>query len=105
MTHQVLETSDVPAGVVNIITGDRNVLTRTLAQHQDVASLWYFGSGEAGSTFVEAAASGGNMKRTWVNYGRQRDFFSVEQGQGQEYLVEATTVKNIWVPMGDIFAN
>ncbi|GFR62211.1 aldehyde dehydrogenase family 16 member A1-like [Elysia marginata] len=103
--HQVLETSDVPAGVVNIITGDRNVLTRTLAQHQDVASLWYFGSGEAGSTFVEAAASGGNMKRTWVNYGRPRNFSDPVQGQGKEFLVEATTVKNVWLPMGDIFAN
>ncbi|RUS76934.1 hypothetical protein EGW08_015307 [Elysia chlorotica] len=103
--HQILETSDVPAGVVNIITGDRNVLTRTLAQHQDIASVWYFGSGEAGSTFVEAAASGGNMKRTWVNYGRPRNFLDQEQGQGQEFLVESTTVKNVWLPMGDIFAN
>ncbi|GFN80698.1 aldehyde dehydrogenase family 16 member a1-like [Plakobranchus ocellatus] len=103
--HQVLETSDVPAGVVNIITGDRKVLTRTLAQHQDVASIWYFGADEAGSTFVEAASSGGNMKRTWVNYGRHRNFAITQQGQGNDFLVEATTVKTIWCPMGDIFAN
>ena len=45
--YQVLETSDVPAGVVNIVTGERDALAKTLAEHDDVDALWVFGSQEA----------------------------------------------------------
>ncbi|MGL1682673.1 aldehyde dehydrogenase family protein, partial [Vibrio parahaemolyticus] len=58
--YQVLETSDVPAGVVNLVTGERDVLAKTLAEHDDVAAHWYFGSA-AGSAMVERA-SAGNLK-------------------------------------------
>ena len=50
--YQVLDTSDVPPGVVNIVTGDRDHLTKTLVQHEDVDALWYFGTAE-GSYHVE----------------------------------------------------
>lgn len=96
--YQVLETSDVPAGVVNIVTGDRDHLTKTLAEHDDIDALWYFGSAE-GSYHVEHL-SASNMKRTWVNYGEARDWSDREQGEGHEFLHEATQVKNIWVPYG-----
>ena len=62
--YQVLETSDVPAGVVNIVTGARDALARVLAEHDDVDAVWYVGSAE-GARQVEAA-SAGNMKRTWI---------------------------------------
>ncbi len=94
--YQVFETSDLPAGVVNIVTGDREALTQVLADHDDVDSVWYFGTAE-GSKRVELA-SAGNMKRTWVNYGHPRDWMSIEQGEGEEFLREATQVKNIWIP-------
>ncbi len=97
--YQVLDTSDVPGGVVNIVTGERDALTRTLAQHDDVDALWYVGSAE-GSKVVERE-SVGNLKQTWVNYGKRRDWFSIVQGQGREYLRRATQVKNIWVPYGE----
>lgn len=97
--YQVLETSDVPAGVVNIVTGPRETLTKVLAEHDNITSIWYFGSAE-GSKSVEYL-SAGNMKRTWVNYGHSRDWFSKEQGEGQEFLREATQVKNIWTPYGE----
>lgn len=97
--YQVLDTSDVPGGVVNIVTGKRDELTETLAAHDDVDALWYFGSAE-GSTMVERL-SAGNMKRTWVSYGRERDWFDAEQGEGREFLRQATQVKNIWVPYGE----
>src|SRR5947199_2194786 len=70
--YQVFDTSDVPAGVVNIVTGKREPLAQVLAEHDDVEAVWYFGSLE-GSAAVERA-SAGNMKRTWVNYGRPRDW-------------------------------
>ncbi|QBD82325.1 aldehyde dehydrogenase family protein [Ktedonosporobacter rubrisoli] len=97
--YQVLETSDVPAGVVNIVTGDREALSKVLAEHDDVDAMWYFGSPE-GSRQVELASTG-NMKYTWVNHGRARDWLDVKQGEGEEFLREATQVKNIWVPYGE----
>jgi aldehyde dehydrogenase (NAD+) len=97
--YQVLETSDVPAGVVNIVTGARDHLTKTLVEHDNVDAVWYFGSAE-GSAQVEAL-SVGNLKRTWVGYGIARDWTSEEQGAGDEFLHEATQVKNVWVPTGE----
>ncbi len=97
--YQVLDTSDVPGGVVNIVTGDRDHLTKTLVQHEDVDSVWYFGSAE-GSYHVENE-SAANMKRTWVGYGLPRDWMDREQGEGHEFLHESTQVKNIWVPTGE----
>ena len=97
--YQVLDTSDVPGGVVNIVTGDRDHLMKTLVQHEDVDSVWYFGSAE-GSYHVENE-SAANMKRTWVGYGLPRAWMSREQGEGHEFLHEATQVKNIWVPTGE----
>ncbi len=97
--YQVFETSDLPAGVVNIVTGERDVLSQVLVEHDDVDTMWYFGSAE-GSKHVEFA-SAGNMKRTWVSNGHERDWLDATQGEGQEFLREATQVKNIWVPYGE----
>ena len=97
--YQVLDTSDVPPGVVNIVTGDRDHLMKTLIQHEDVDGVWYFGSAR-GSYYTEHE-SAANMKRTWVDYGLKRDWLNPEQGEGHEFLHEATQVKNIWVPTGE----
>ena len=97
--YQVLDTSDVPGGVVNIVTGDRDHLVKTLVQHEDVDSVWYFGDSE-GSYHVEHE-SAANMKRTWVGYGLPRNWADAEQGAGHEFLHEAIQVKNIWVPTGE----
>ena len=42
--YQVLDTSDVPGGVVNIVTGVPDELAAVLAAHDDVDGLWYFGT-------------------------------------------------------------
>ncbi len=94
--YQVLETSDVPSGVVNIVTGEREGLAKVLAEHNDVDALWYWGSAE-GSATVERG-SVGNLKQTWVNYGKERDW--VNDGEGEEFLRHASQIKNIWVPYG-----
>jgi aldehyde dehydrogenase (NAD+) len=96
--YQILDTSDLPPGVVNIVTGKRDHLTRTLVEHDDVDAMWYFGTAE-GSYFVESLSSA-NMKRTWVNYGVSRDWSSEAQGAGHDFLHESIQVKNIWVPTG-----
>ena len=95
---QVFETSDLPGGVINIVTGEREVLTKTLAEHDDVDGLWYFGTGD-GAKAVETA-SAGNLKQTWCEEGAARNWLSAE-GQGRNFLTRATQVKNIWVPYGE----
>jgi aldehyde dehydrogenase (NAD+) len=97
--YQVLDTSDLPGGVVNIVTGLREELTPVLAAHDDVDGVWYFGGAE-GSAEVERL-SAGNMKRTWVDHGRDRDWADPRQAAGEEFLEQATQVKNIWVPYGE----
>jgi aldehyde dehydrogenase (NAD+) len=97
--YQVLETSDMPAGVVNIVTGARDALARVLAEHDEVAGVWYFGPA-AGSALVERAAAA-DLKRTWVNFGKSRDWRDPDQGEGREFLRQATSVKNIWIPYGE----
>ena len=97
--YQVLETSDVPGGVINIVTGPRDELTAVLAAHDDVDGVWHFAS-RAGAAEVERL-SAGNMKRTWVGYGRERNWLDPVQGEGREFLEHATQVKNIWVPYGE----
>jgi aldehyde dehydrogenase (NAD+) len=95
--YQVLDTSDVPAGVVNIVTGERDVLAKVLAEHEGVDALWYCGT--AGGVKMVEAASIGNLKATWTD--RRRDWRSASEGQGREFLRRATQVKNIWAPYGE----
>jgi aldehyde dehydrogenase (NAD+) len=97
--YQVFETSDLPNGVVNIVTGERDTLSQVLADHDDVDAIWYFGSPD-GCKNVEIA-SADNMKRTWVNYGHPRNWLDPVQGEGEEFLRESTQVKNIWIPYGE----
>jgi aldehyde dehydrogenase (NAD+) len=96
--YQVLETSDVPSGVVNIVTGGRESLARTLAEHDDVEAIWYHGSHE-GATAVEQT-SVGNLKRTWARWWPV-DWMQAEQGEGRQYLRQAVQVKNVWIPWGE----
>ena len=96
--YSVLETSDVPAGVINIVTGAKDALAKVLAEHDDVDAVWYAGTHE-GATAVEAASIG-NLKRTWTTW-TPRDWLRANEGEGRAFLREACQVKNIWVPYGE----
>jgi aldehyde dehydrogenase (NAD+) len=96
--YQVLDTSDLPGGVVNIVTGSHAELAKPLAGHADVDALWSFSSTPLSRLIEEESA--GNLKRTWVNQARARDWFGAE-GEGREFLRQATAVKTIWVPYGE----
>ena len=95
---QVLETSDVPAGVVNILTGPQTDIAEPMARHMDIDAVWSFGLGEFSKTIEYASA--GNITRTWVNNGMARDWMG-QAGEGKTFLQAATEVKNIWVPYGE----
>ncbi|MFY0595401.1 MAG: aldehyde dehydrogenase family protein [Cognatishimia sp.] len=96
--YQVLETSDVPAGVVNILSGNHAELAKTLADHLNVDAVWSFSSSDISG--VIEGASAGNLKRTWVNNGQARDWMGAD-GEGKEFLEAGTEVKNIWIPYGE----
>jgi aldehyde dehydrogenase (NAD+) len=95
---QVLETSDVPAGVVNILTGPHLDIAEPLARHMDVSGLWCFGAAPLSQMVEQASAQ--NLKRTWVNNGMARDWHSRE-GEGVSFLQASTEIKNIWIPYGE----
>ena len=96
--YQVLDTSDLPAGVVNIVTGSHRDLAKPLAGHMDVDAVWSFSSTPL-SAMIETEAAG-NLKRTWVNHGLARDWMG-PTGEGRAFLAQATAVKTIWVPYGE----
>lgn len=95
--YQVLETSDMPSGVVNIVTGESVSLAKTLAEHDGVDGLWFAGSAE-GSAMVEKA-SVGNLKQTWTSRGLYYDLAD-PRFAGDYFLGKATQVKNVWIPYG-----
>ncbi len=96
--YGVLETSDVPAGALNLVTGSRDVLSKVLADHDDVDAVWFVGSRE-GATQVERA-SAANLKRTWTEWSG-REWLDPRVGEGREFLRRAVQVKNIWIPYGE----
>jgi aldehyde dehydrogenase (NAD+) len=96
--YQVLDTSDVPPGVVNIVTGAKNVLASVLAAHEDVDGVWYVGD-EQGIALVETE-SAVNMKRTLTR--RESQAWEIlDPSATEELLRESTQVKNIWTPYGE----
>jgi aldehyde dehydrogenase (NAD+) len=97
--YQVLETSDVPAGAVNIVTGPARELLKTLAEHDDVDALWVFG--EKGLTATAERLSVGNLKRTLTDNGLVTDWYDTASCEGEILLRHAVQVKNVWIPYGE----
>ena len=96
--YQVLDTSDLPGGALNLVTGARDELAQVLAGHDDVQVIWYVGPA-AGGTEVERL-SAGNLKPTWTNQGRRIDWFAEADAYGEAWLRRSYRVKNVWVPYG-----
>jgi aldehyde dehydrogenase (NAD+) len=97
--YQVFETSDLPAGAVNLVTGRTAELLKVLAEHDDLDAIWCYGDEQMCAT--AKALSVGNLKQVWTNEGRELDFFSRRQVAGRWYLEHAYQVKNVWVPYGE----
>ncbi|MDM7459150.1 MAG: aldehyde dehydrogenase family protein, partial [Paracoccus sp. (in: a-proteobacteria)] len=93
--YQVLDTSDVPGGVVNIVTGARADLVPTLAGHEEVAAYWH-GSGQDDLAMADRAAAG-NLKPVWAVPSCD---WTRSEAQGEVFLRQATRSKTIWLPYG-----
>ena len=97
--YQLFDTSDLPGGALNIVTGYTSQLLKPLAEHDDVDAIWCFG--DEASAASAKAMSVGNLKQVWTNEGRAIDWFNPKLAEGRWFLEHATQVKNIWVPYGE----
>ena len=97
--YQLFDTSDLPAGALNIVTGYTSQLLKPLAEHDDVDALWCFA--DKASAAAAKAMSIGNLKQVFTNEGRAIDWFNPKIAEGRWFLEHATQVKNIWVPYGE----
>jgi aldehyde dehydrogenase (NAD+) len=97
--YQVFDTSDLPDGAVNLVTGYASQLLKTIAEHADVDAVWCFS--DESSAAAAKSFSVGNLKQVFTNEGRAIDWFDAKQGEGRWFLQHATQVKNIWVPYGE----
>jgi aldehyde dehydrogenase (NAD+) len=97
--YSLFETSDLPAGAVNIVTGRPAELLKTLAEHDDLDALWCFA--DAPTCATAKSLSIGNLKQVFTNEGRSIDWFNPALSSTRFFLHHATQIKNIWVPYGE----
>jgi aldehyde dehydrogenase (NAD+) len=97
--YQLFDSSDLPGGAVNIVTGDQSQLLKTLAEHHDVDAIWCFA--DEASASAAKSFSTGNLKQVFTNEGRIIDWYDLKQAEGRWFLRHATQVKNVWVPYGE----
>jgi acyl-CoA reductase-like NAD-dependent aldehyde dehydrogenase len=93
---EVLETSDLPAGVVNLLTGYRAELTEHFANHMDVNACVYCGDDTKERELVRTKAAL-NVKRV-VTY--DRDDWTSDEAQGPYFILDTQEVKTTWHPVG-----
>ncbi|HST10595.1 MAG TPA: aldehyde dehydrogenase family protein, partial [Terriglobales bacterium] len=97
--YQLFDTSDLPGGAINIVTGYSSQLLKVLAEHNDIDAIWCFG--DEASAAAAKSLSIGNLKQVFTNEGRAIDWFDGKHAEGRWFLQHATQVKNIWVPYGE----
>ena len=98
---EVLATSDVPGGVVNLVTGLRRELVSHLAGHMDVNGLDAFGLDPAAAVAVEELATE-NVKRVArppAGGADAVDWLS-EAAQSPYLIGQFTETKTVWHPIG-----
>lgn len=88
--HAVLDTSDLPGGVLEVVTGPADELAATLAAHADVEAFWWPSAAPAQAARAQRLSSG-NLKRTWVGE---------SVGDASAVLEQAVQVKNLWMAYG-----
>ncbi len=98
--YQLLETSDVPAGYINILTTKQNSLNKMLAEHENIDGIWYFSENNNERLKVIQSTTS-NLKRSWCPQSKNLNWSCKEEDFLQEFLYQSTQVKNIWIPYGE----
>jgi acyl-CoA reductase-like NAD-dependent aldehyde dehydrogenase len=96
---EALATSDLPAGVVNILTGFRSEIAPVLAKHMDVNALGFEDSDRALTTALQTDAAD-NVKRSHVLPERDRQAWFAAQAQSLDEIAAYCEIKTIWHPAG-----
>ena len=98
----MIESSDVPAGVINIVTGNQDVLAKMLSLHPSVAAVWISDNSDVGEnswTGLQKAAISSQQKLWLFSAG------DVDNLSPKSVRQLATRPKNIWIPTTESFAN
>lgn len=93
---EVLHASDVPAGVVNVLTGHRSELAEQFASHMDVNAVAFCGGGKKLATILQTLAAE-NMKRV---VSRPKRDWSSERAADPYLIRDTQEVKTTWHPIG-----
>jgi len=99
---EVLATSDVPGGVINILTGLRRELVPIMASHMDVNAIDTWGVPREMRTAVEEAAVE-NVKRVARpprNVDERFDWLDDRRAQRPEWIAAFLEMKTVWHPIG-----
>ena len=93
---EVLQASDVPSGVVNILTGFRSELTEQFASHMDVNAVVYCDGGKKAARTIQTLAAD-NIKRV---ISRQRVNWMLSKSASPYEIRDTQEVKTTWHPIG-----
>jgi acyl-CoA reductase-like NAD-dependent aldehyde dehydrogenase len=94
---EMLATSDLPGGVVNLLTGFRRELIPTFATHAHLRAVYAAASAdEARALRLGAAAS---VKRVRLAEGARAEWFA-DSAQGLEAIRDFVELKTTWHPIG-----
>lgn len=93
---EVLQASDVPGGVVNILTGFRSELTEQFASHMDVNAVVYCDGGKKAARTIQTLAAD-NIKRV---ISRQRVNWMLSKSASPYEIRDTQEVKTTWHPIG-----
>ena len=98
--YQLLETSDVPSGFINILTTKQNSLNKILAEHENIDGIWFFSDNDRERLSI-LQNTHSNLKRSWCPNSKNIDWFSKDENFLNEFLYQSIQVKNIWIPYGE----
>ena len=98
--YQVFDTSDIPAGYINILTAKSNDLNTTLSEHENIDGIWYFGNNQSEKSIIIKNTTS-NLKKYWIPEETNIDWYSNNEEFLNEFLHQSTQIKNIWIPYGE----
>ncbi len=93
---EMLATSDLPGGVVNLLTGDRNEMISTFASHEHIRALSAVASGDEAVELQRGAAE--SVKRVKL-HDPETDWYSDKQ-ESPYAIRDFTEAKTVWHPVG-----
>lgn len=95
---EVLNDSDLPPGVVNILTGFRNELIEHFSTHMDVNAIIYCGDDKQQIKTIQKNAAS-NVKRAIIRKGIK---WTKAAGQSPYYILETQEIKTTWHPIEEL---